>query len=224
MAFESVAEDLLEIFHHQDNIFITTKYEITATQLQRYFMEQLSKDKIVYPKGTTFYFIVGFHHSRNAMQDGKPGPNDDGLVKDFEGVIENLKKFCGSLNCKFCKIFQCWKCASTNPPVWKRMAYKYEAVELSTKRGNEKETYELTEHAINKLKGLSKRLCKQDGPSTFVFASCYSYFSIVSQILRAKGIISVAQLVKDLLEVTEGKVCWLDEQQLKVFTNVNEVR
>ena len=46
----------------------------------------------------------------------------------------------------------------------------------------------------------------------------------MSQLLRSKGIISIAQLVKDMYDVTDGKMCQLDEQQLKVLNDINMVR
>ena len=165
------------------------------------------------------YLRWGFHHSKRTIKDGTLGQSDDGLIKDINWMVSNLEKFCGNMVCKFCKMLQCWKCSCLS--VWEKMKYKHEVIELTTKKF--KDSHELTEHSINKLRGLARRICNKAGPSTFVFYSCYSYYSMVSQLIRAKGIISVAYLVKDLLDITDRKVCQLDEQQIWVIKSVNEV-
>ena len=103
------------------------------------------------------------------------------------------------------------------------MEYDKEPVILTTDK-KQKNVFELNKVALEGLTKLATNLTKKDGLSTFVFASCFSKNSIVSQLLRSKGIISIAQLVKDMYDVTDGKMCQLDEQQLKVLIDINKVR
>ena len=48
----------IDIFHHQNNIFISAKYEIKAIDLQKYLMQKFASDVLQFPKCTTFYFIT----------------------------------------------------------------------------------------------------------------------------------------------------------------------
>ena len=209
-----------DIFHHQNNIFITSKNEIKPIELQKYFMEKFASETVSFPEGTTFYFITGFHHPSS---DGKPGETDFQLTRDFyDFMVPNLEKFCGNLNCQNCKGPKFKPCVV--PSIWNRMKYKHKSVQLSTKKVRGKDTHELSEMAKTQLQELSRKLMKKDNPFTLVFASCYSYFSEISQILRVNGIISLAQLVKEKGDVTEGRAFRLDDQQLKVISDLAKVR
>ena len=216
-------EDAIQTFKHQNNIFVTSTNEISAQDLQTYFMEKLSREDIQYPKGTVFYFIVGFHHSVSAKTDGKAGETDFGLTKDFyDWMIPRLKKFCGNMECQFCERGKMDQCNSNS--IWVEMEYQHELVQLSTKRiKGSKDSYELSEMAINELKSLARRMSKQKAPSTLVLASCFSYYSEIGDVLRANGILSMAQLAKDIGDVTEGKAYKLDGQQAKVINSVTDV-
>ena len=214
------------IFHSENNIFITTKSPLDAIEMQTYFIEELSKKSPVFPKNTIFYIIAGIHHPPSAVKSGNLGRQDSDLVEWFHGdLVPKLKRFCGNSECESCKNER-----YEHPPkksIWAKMNYQEELIEVSVDKveGEEgKKSYVLSEDTIERLDILAKRQLKKDGLSTFVFASCYSYYSIFNQVIRSKGIISMAQLVKDMFEVTEGKMCQLDDQQLELMAKVSEVR
>ena len=212
-----------EIFHHQNNIFITSKNEIKPIELQKYLMEKFTSEILPFPEGTTFYFITGFHHLPSSVQDGKPGMTDFRLSEDFyENLVSNLEQFCGNLNCQNCKGTKFRQCAS--PSLWEKMKFKHKLIQLSTKKVRGQDEYELSEMAKNRLQELARKLMKRDGPFSLIFASCYSYFSEISKILRVNGIISLAQLVKEKGDVTEGRAFRLDDQQSKVISDLAKVR
>ena len=103
------------------------------------------------------------------------------------------------------------------------MKFKHKLIQLSTKKVRGKDEYELSEMAKNRLQELARKLMKKDNPFTLVFASCYSNFSEISKILCANGIISLAQLVKEKGDVTEGRAFRLDVQQCKVISDLANV-
>ena len=214
-----------DIFHSENNIFVTSTNRINGTDLKQFFMKKFSEKNVTFPKETTFYIIAGFHHT---SEDGVLGRTDLNLSQEFYyDMIPDLEKFCGNLNCEFCNCSENKFGSCGNPSIWEKMGYKHKLIQLST---NKKETdggskvFELNPIVEKQLTELSDAMKFKDGLSTFVFASCFSRKSIVNQLLRAKGIISVAQLVKDMYDVTDGKICQLDEQQLKVLNEINKVR
>ena len=214
-------KDFCDIFHSENNIFITSTSKINGTDLKQFFLEKLSKENVIFPKGTTFYIIAGFHHT---SKDSVMGRTDLNLSQDFYyDLIPDLEQFCGNLNCEFCNCKENKFGECGNPSIWEKMEYENKLVILKTDKKPNK-TFEINPVALKDLTKLATNLKKKDGLSTFVFASCFSKNSMVNQLLRSKGIISIAQLVKDMYDVTDGKMCQLDEQQLKVLNDINMVR
>ena len=222
---EKMAEsDSCDLFHSENNIFITSTKTINGTDLKKFFMKKLSEKNVIFPKGTTFYIIAGIIHP---SKDGTLGRSDLNLSQDFYyDMIPDLKKFCGNLGCDYCNCNANKFCKCDNQTIWEKMEYKYQHVQLSTNKRNinGKNIFELNPVAMEELTELSDALKRKDGLSTFVFASCFSKNSVANQVLRSKGIISIAQLVKDMNDVTDGKMCQLDNQQLKVITDINQVK
>ena len=119
---------------------------------------------------------------------------------------------------------------SSNQSVWEEMEYEDRLVPLYTiaqdnndVRDKEEEKYELSKRSKKDLMKLSKELTEQTRPSALIFASCNSLYSSITDILRANGIIATMNISKDLGEITDGKVFWLDDQQKEVISIVRDV-
>ena len=89
-----------------------------------------------------------------------------------------------------------------------------------------KVTYVLSETSKKDLQELSKDLCNQTKkdakPSALIFASCYSMFSNITNILRANGVITVMNMSKDKGDVSEGKAFHLDSQQQYIISKLSD--
>ena len=91
----------------------------------------------------------------------------------------------------------------------------------------EEESYELSERSRKDLIQFSKELLDFDNrtkPSAIILASCYSMYMNISDILRSFGIIAVLNISKDIGEVTEGKIFYMDAKQKEVLSKFRDVR
>ena len=207
-----------------NKIFIASTKDISSNDLQKYLYERLSRDGKVFPKGTIFYLLTGIHHNR----EGKLGETDTTLNEDFHyTVFNNLANYCGNLDCQECKGLLVKPCSSGS--IWKEMDYRDRVVPLYALPAEtdyiekENEAYVLSRKSEIDLENLCQDLMTENRPTALIFASCYSMYSTVTDILRSNGVIATMNLSKDMSEATEGKVLCLDDQQKEIITQVKSV-
>ena len=210
-------------FKSDNSIFIATRKQVDAHEVRDELKKRMGK--YLFPIGTRFYFICGIHHDA-PEQIGKTESN---LLNFYYVVFSQLKNFCGNLKCDNCnKKIKIEKCTASTP-FWNQMKYDCEVVPLFTTKVSdlpneeENEKYELSELSISDLNKLSRTLCKQIQPSVLVFASCYSYFSSICDILRANGVITALNIMKDRGEIFSGNMFQLDSDQTKMIDHIGRV-
>lgn len=219
--------DKFQSFNH---VFIASTESINYLNLQNYLLPRISRGANTFPRGTIFYLLCGIHHHPSAKYDGKPGPSDPSLNISFHyALFRSLSNFCGYLECKNCDDFFTKPCDS-NLSVWKDMEYSDRIIPLYTipesnneESEEEEESYELSNKSKIDLENLSRDLLNQTKPTALIFASCYSLYSNITELLRSNGIVAVLNLSRDLGEVTEGKLFCLDNQQRNVIHHMSNV-
>ena len=209
-----------------NQIFITATESINYLDVQNYLLPKISRNAGTFAKGTIFYLLAGIHHHPSAKEDGKPSETDPTLLSSFHYTLfNNLSNFCGYLECKSCQEFRIDPCSSS---VWNDMEYEVEVIPLYTlpisdDSEDEEEIYELSKMSKNSLNSLSKKLRNQTSPSALIFASCYSMYSDITNILMSNGVLACMNISKDKGEVTEGKAFHLDTQQRKIIRQLSEI-
>ena len=214
-------------FQNHNEIFIAAVESVNYFDLLKYLKPKLCRSNLIYPKGTMFYLLSGIHHEPSTKDHGKPGRSDPSLLSQFyHTLLKYLQNICGFDGCKQCqKLITMKPCTSS---VWKDMDYQLKVLQLETtvENGEENQSYILSETSKKDLQELSKDLCNQTKkdakPSALIFASCYSMFSNITNILRANGVITVMNMSKDKGLVSEGKAFNLDWQQQRIITKLSQ--
>ena len=116
---------------------------------------------------------------------------------------------------------------SCSSSIWNDMDYHLKVIALTTipesarKFNDMDQSYELSLESKRQLDGLSKELCNHTRnnakPSSLIFASCYSMYSDITNLLRANGVLAIMNISKDKGDVTEGRAFHLDTQQKKII-------
>ena len=83
--------------------------------------------------------------------------------------------------------------------------------------------YELSALSKDDLTRLSKKLCNQSRPSMLLFASCYSYFSEITDILRGNGVVAALNIIKDKGDISQGRLFQLDSKQREIIQTFAKV-
>ena len=229
--------------HAQNEIFITSLEEINYMDLQKFLIVKFDRSKPVYPEGTVFYFITGIHHrywninvlsmkwkltysftfsGKDIGPDGigTPGATDAKLLQNFHFTLfRNLMNFCGDLECSNCKKGKIEPCKNS---IWEDMKYDLKIIQLYTEKQTDK-TYKLSDFSKDDLIKLSKELRKAKHSSALIFASCFTFYSEIKELMIANGVLAALNISKDRGEISEGKAYQLDEQQQNIIDTVIEV-
>lgn len=212
-------------FESYNQIFIAAIASVNYFDLLKYLKPKLQRKNLCFPKGTTFHLLAGIHH----QEGGKPGRTDPSLLSQFyHTLLKYLQNICGNDDCK-----QCQKLITTKPcsqSIWKDMDYHLNLIPIDTVLQEcvdaKGESYGLSEKSKESLKDLSKDLCYQGKEeakqSSLIFASCYSIYSNITDLLRANGILTIMNISKDKGEVTEGKAFHLDPQQRDIIRRLSQ--
>ena len=170
-----------------------------------------------------------FHSDKDIGPDGigKPGSTDTRLLQSFHlTLFTNLKNFCGDLKCLSCttgnKIEPC-KNSPTGNSVWDDMKYELKVIQLYTTKQKDK-THKIADLSRDDLIKLSKELRQAKHSSALIFASCFTFYSEIKELMIANGMLAALNISKDRGQITEGKAYQLDEQQQEIIDTVVEVR
>ena len=217
-------------FKGQNQIFISAIDKVNYLDLLKYLKPKMYRTNLTFPKGTIFYLLTGIHHDITAIEDGKPGRTDLSLLSQFHQAVRiYLRNFCGHHDCKQCQSILTIKPCSSS--IWMEMDYRLKVLPLYTtpqsNKTGKKSYYELSEDSKLDLDDLSKDLCdrtkEHTKPTALIFASCYSMYSNITDILRANGILTIMNMSKERGEITEGKAFHLDEDQQDIISQLSQV-
>lgn len=205
-------------FHCENKIFISTKDSVNAREALKNLKVRIANGD--FAEGTVFNVVCGTHHAKKD-QKVQLGEIDPGLLQFYYLVFSQLKNFCGDLECTSCKKLNMKKCKSS---IWDEMKFECEIVPIfSEKIPGDGSNYELSALSKDDLTRLSKKLCNQSRPSMLMFASCYSYFSDITDVLRGNGVVAALNIIKDKGDISQGRLFQLDSKQEQIIQTFAKV-
>ena len=192
-------------FRLENNVFISATEEINASELQEFVVDLVSKG--VLPSRTIFYLIGGIHHGMSQNDKVIEGQTDFTLLHGFYHKL-------------YSKLFRL--------DIWDKMKYDFVLVPITCiEEPNLKTwetTYKLSDISKRELEKLARTLLKGKTPSLVIFASCFSFDSMIKDILYSKGVMASLSISYDKGEISEGKMFSLDQDQQDVIKNYYEVK
>ena len=180
----SKASRLEEKFHNDNKLFITTKDEISADELEVYMKKCISNGD--FQPYTKFILLAGVNHSKN--KDGKVvlGGTDYGLLEEFEHKL-------------FSNLYEIRD--STGDLIWDKMNFDDELVTLASFEDFNMKTfvsfYCLSDFSKRKLTQLAKDLEKEAQPVCIIFASSYSHESPIIEFMKKEGVLDALEASKE---------------------------
>ena len=84
------------------------------------------------------------------------------------------------------------------------MKYDLKVIQLYTEKQKDK-SYKLSNYSKNDLIKLSNELRKANHSSALIFASCFTFYSKIKELMIANGVLAALNISKDLGEITEDK-------------------
>ena len=184
-----VSDDIINV---ENNVILTTKDEISVQQVFNYLTTNLDRFRV----GSEFLVVCGVHGS----DKGELKEFDEDFRYDYEMMyrwFKNRNKY------------------SHQVQIVEERQYNMETVvELnSVKHESQEGKYVLDENSKDTLKNEFERVVSLDKPIVLVLASCWSFQSEISNILRAVGLYSALNLLEDHGEISAGKMFKLDNDQ-----------
>ena len=184
-----VSDDIINV---ENNVILTTKDEITVQQVFNYLTKNLDRFRV----GSEFVVVCGFHGS----DKGELKEYDEDFRYDYEMMMRWFKNH--------------QKYSHQAQIIEERQYNMQTVVELnSVKHESQEGKYVLDENSKDTLKNEFERVVSLDKPIVLVLASCWSFQSEISNILRAVGLYSALNLLEDHGEISAGKMFKLDNDQ-----------
>ena len=183
----------------ENNVILTTKDEISVQQVFNYLTTNLDRFRV----GSEFVVVCGVHGS----EKGEMLTGDEDFRYDYEMMyrwFKNHKKY------------------SHQAQIVEERHYNMETVvEVnSVEHESQERKYVLDENSKEVLKNEFERIISLNKPIVLVLASCWSFQSEISNILRAVGLYSALNLLEDHGEISAGKMFKLDEDQKDILTSI----
>ena len=154
-------------------------------------------------ENTQFIVMCGIHGS----EDGKMDRADMALVDHYHTMFEHFHD------------------EKKNPDLAKIIEErKYEmgiVLELRTKKqDNDKSKYALQKGSKSAIKILFNSLLTNQLPIVLILASCWSFQSELSNILRASGLLSALNISEERGKITIGNMLQMDKYQQEVLRTI----
>ena len=187
------------IINVENNVILTTKDEITVQQVFNYLTTNLDRFRV----GSEFVVVCGVHGSdKGELKEG-----DEDFRYDYEMMyrwFKNHKKY------------------SRQAQIVEERHYNMETVvEVnSVEHESQDEKYVLDEKSKEALKNEFERVVSLDKPIVLVLASCWSFNSEISNILRAVGLYSAINLLEEHGGISAGKMYRLDMDQKYLLQSI----
>ena len=164
------------IINVENNVILTTKDEINVQQVFNYLTKNLDRFRV----GSEFIVVCGVHGG----EEGELMEGDEDFRYEYEMMFNWFKN--------------CMKYYHQVQVVEDRQ-YSGTIVEVnSVEHESEEGKYILDENSKNILKTEFERVVSLDKPIVLVLASCWSFNSEISNILREVGIYSAINLLEEL--------------------------
>ena len=187
----------------ENNVFISATDKIDASELQEYVSSLVENS--VFPPGTIFYLIGGIHHDKT-YNKVVPDQTDFTLLHGFYHKL-------------YSQLFKL--------EIWDKMKYDFTLVPITCSEEPNPKTgqtnYKLSDISYRELSKLARKLRKGKKPSLIIFASCFSFDSMIKDILYSKGVMASLSISYDKGKVTEGKLFSLDQDQQDIIKQYEEV-
>ena len=190
----------------ENNVILTTKDEITVQQTFNYLSKNLDKFRV----GTEFVVVCGVHGS----PDGKLGESDEDFLYDYEMMnrwFKNHEKYGQQAKTVQDRAYKMSTVIEVN------------SIEEEAKSGQ----YSLTDESKAKLQDEFERILSLDRPVVLILASCWSFRSDISNILRSTGLYSALVTSEERGSITAGKLFKLDPEQqdlLRMVANDDSIK
>ena len=188
-----------EIFTVENNTIITTKDEVSVQHVFNFLSKNLEKFRV----GSRFIVVCGVHGS----PEGQLKEHDEDFRYDYEMMyrwFHNHKKY--SPQAKI---------------VEGRQYHMGTVLELfSTEDETQPGKFSLTEFSEQLIKAEFERILTYGKPIVLVLASCWSFQSEISNILRSIGLYSALNLTEDRGMITSGKLFLLDSAQQELLRSI----
>ena len=190
-----------ERIHVENNVILTTKDEISVQQMFNYLTKNLDKFRV----DSEFVIICGVHGSPH----GKLCKSDEDFRYDYEMMnrwFKNHKKY------------------GRQAKIVEDRKYKMSTViEVNSIKQEMKEgQYLLTDESKAKLQNEFERILSLDKPVVLILASCWSFRSDISNILRSTGLYSALIISEERGSITAGKLFQLDHEQKDFLREITQ--
>ena len=211
----------MDKFNSNQNVIITSNNQISPPEVEEYLIENMAE----FPSGSKFTILCGHHHrlkdNRNPrFSTIEIDERDDSSVYHFKSVLSNIVTYCEgrckrndpNCECVHCKTYE--KCCQ----IWKEKQFKVSAndvLPIFTEQVDDR--FFVDEESRDRIKKSVKELITSEVPHVLIFASCWSHYSEINQILCSSGLFSVLSLSKDRHDITEGKIFKLNNDQRKLI-------
>ena len=187
-----------EKFHVENDVIITTKDKISVEEVSNYLIQNANNFRL----GSQFIVVCGVHGYKN----GELGEFDYDLLDDYNSMFERFHrapKFSHMTEIIKEREFQ----MGTVLPVFSILREgKYFLYE------NSKMTIKIEFEKIMSLKR----------PIVLILASCWSFKSEISNILRSSGLYSALNIIEERGKITVGKLFKLDNEQQDLLKNITD--
>ena len=197
MASANIQED--PKFHVENDTIITTKDEITVQHVFNYLSKNLHKFRV----GSQFTIVCGVH----GYPDGKLGEGDIDLVADYHAMLEWFNMV--ERYPRQAKLVEERQYQMGNP-----------LTVFSKKDKIHNDKYILQTHSRMELKIKFEELLYKRKPIVLILASCWSYKSEISNILRSVGIFTVMNILEERGKITNGQMFLLDPEQQEFLKKI----
>ena len=177
---------------------MTTVDEISVQQVFNYLTKNLDRFRV----GSEFVVVCGVHGG----EEGELMEGDDDFRYDYEMMFrwfKNRKRYNRQV-----QVFEDRKYSST--------VVEVNSIEHELEEGK----YILDENSKHKLKTEFERVLSLDKPIVLILASCWSFNSEISTILRAVGLYSAINLLEDRGDISAGNMFQLDKDQKYLLQSV----
>ena len=188
-----------EIFHVENNAILTTTDAVSVQNTFNYLSDHLDQFRV----GSEFVIVCGVHGS----PEGQLKHGDEDFRYDYEMMFRwfmNHKKY-----------------GHQAKIVEERKYNMGKVLEISSiEDKSEKGKYYLSDDSKTKLQNEFERILASETPVVLVLASCWSFRSEISNILRSTGLYSAVITSEDRGNITAGKLFKLDNEQKDLLKEI----
>ena len=201
-----------------DSLIIRTKNKVNFMEVKDFIQEHFG----TFPKRSRFTVLCGVHHKKDANSDVSklcfvPDSPEVELVGDYHSMFEVLQRDCADIISE-----RDYLMGDVVPIFTTEKELDIDDFDDDEEEENEENTLELSSVSINKLKVKFLDMLKLERPHVFIFASCWSYYSELNQVLQSIGIFSVLHVSKERGDITMENLFELNEDQKKFLKCIAE--